>query len=68
MLPYWAFEGLAGEAGAVDAAEDGGLGRADVVAVEAGDRERLQDVEFDQFHEFVERCWSRVEAIRKWER
>ena len=44
------FEGLAGEAGAVDAAEDGGLGRADVVAVEAGDGEGLEDVEFDQSH------------------
>ena len=44
------FQALAGDAGAGDTAEDGGFGRADVVAVEAGDGEGLEDVEFDQLH------------------
>ena len=35
----WAFERLAGEPGAVHAAEDSGFGRAKIVAVEAGDWE-----------------------------
>ena len=43
-------QALAGESGARHAAEDGGFRRADIIAVQAGDGEGLQDVEFDQFH------------------
>lgn len=44
-------QALAGDAGAVRAAEDGGLGRAHVVAVQARDGERLEDMQLDQFHD-----------------
>ena len=63
-----AFERLTGETGAVDAAEDSGLGRADIVAVETGDGEGLQNVEFDQFHVFagsVEVWKLRLRVVRK---
>ena len=41
---------LTGDPCSVDATEDGGFGRSHVVAVEAGDRERLEDMQFDRFH------------------
>jgi hypothetical protein len=41
---------LAADAGAGHAPEGGGLGRANIVAVEAGDGEGLEDMEFDQLH------------------
>jgi hypothetical protein len=49
-----AFEALAGDTGALGAAEEGGFRRAYVVAVEAGDGEGLEDVEFDEVHGIVE--------------
>ncbi len=45
-------ERLAGNAGAGNSAEKGGLRRAHVIAIETGDGEGLQDVKFDQFHGF----------------
>ena len=47
------FERLAGDAGPGDATEDGGFWGANVIAVEAGDRKGLEDVEFDKFHRNV---------------
>jgi hypothetical protein len=48
--PAGALEALAGDTGATDTAEEGGFRGADVIAVEAGDREGLEDVEFDEVH------------------
>lgn len=48
--PNGAFQRLAGEPGALDAAEEGGFRRANVVAIEAGDGKGLEDVEFDEVH------------------
>jgi hypothetical protein len=45
-----ALEALAGDTGSADTAKQGGLWGADVVAVEAGDGEGLEDVQFDEFH------------------
>jgi hypothetical protein len=49
-----AFERLAGKPGALDATEDSRLGGADIVAIKTRDRERLEDVEFDEFHGVLE--------------
>ena len=45
--PNLALPALGTDPGTGGASDDGGLGRAHVVAVEAGDRKRLQDVIFD---------------------
>ena len=48
--PRGSFLALAGHAGALNASKECRLGSAEVVAVEAGDGEGLQDVKFDEVH------------------
>ena len=49
-FPHGALPALAGHAGALNASKERRLGSAKVVAVEAGDGEGLQDVQFDEVH------------------
>jgi hypothetical protein len=49
-LAYRAFQALAGNAGAADAAKDGRLRGPNIIPVQARNRKRLKNVKLEQFH------------------